>query len=254
MGDDDEDDDSDGSDGKHGWHNPRAGDEMKDHQARRKDKHQEVDENDSDESEELPSHRGKSKRKKNKDAPEEVSSKFPISRRRRLREATKAEAKQLIWDPRFNPAVAKTNAPKGAYDFLNKYRDDEMDALKTAITRISEKSKKKNGQVVRNEAVEREKQALRLELTRMQNQKANRERKKKAEELMKEEKKKEREAVEKGKMPFFLKRGEQKKRLLEERERSMSGKAKRKSTERREKKLAAREKKKMPLGRRGVDL
>ena len=70
-------------------------------------------------------------------------------------------------------------------------------------------------------------------------------------EVLRKHRKEEREKVEQGKKPFYLKKGEQKKRALEERFRGMKGKQVDKVIERRRKKLAARERRSMPDERRG---
>ncbi|KAJ2900177.1 kinase [Zalerion maritima] len=179
-------------------------------------------------------------------APEEVTASVPISRRRAIRERatqlpSSKQTQLAILDPRFNPSVPKTNAPKGTYDFLDTYRDDEISALKSSITHLSKP---------KNTRDERRKAQLKLELQRLLNQKSQREQRKKAEELLREEKTKEKQAVENGKLPFFMKKGERMRKVLEDKVKGMSEREIEKSMKRRRKKEAGREKKMLPVGRR----
>lgn len=212
----------------------------------------------------LLSHKQK-KTKREKEAPEEVSAKHPVSRRRRLFTSSGSSGtlrKPAIGDPRFNPAVAKTAAPRGAYDFLDQYREDEMATLRAQLQNMRDEKKgkgKKGGRkrkggddMMGSEELEERKEELKKELARMEAQKMERERRRKAEEVLSEVKKQEQEAVEKGKTPFFLKRGERRRRVQEDKRKRMTPQQIEKTESKRAKKVAAREKKSLPLSRRRV--
>ena len=72
-------------------------------------------------------------------------------------------------------------------------------------------------------------------------------------EVIREHRRKEKDAVEKGKRPFYLKKGEQRKLALVKRFEGLGEKKVERVIEKRRKKKAAREKKGMPFGRRGTD-
>lgn len=69
-------------------------------------------------------------------------------------------------------------------------------------------------------------------------------------EILRAHRRRERELVQKGKKPFYLKKAEQKRRVLVERFEGLSAKQVDRAIERRRRKKAARERKAMPWGRR----
>lgn len=170
-----------------------------------------------------------------KHAPTEVSSKKAVSRRREVVPVKKREYR----DPRFEPMDGQVDEAKikKAYSFLNEYRDDEIKELKNAIKTTKD-----------DEAKEKLKRAL----SSMESRKKAQLRKDKAEEILDRHRKEEKELVKQGKQPFYLKKSEQKKRVLLDQYGTLKGKQLDRVIERRRKKVEGKEKKKMPFARRGV--
>ncbi|KAI1096746.1 DUF947-domain-containing protein [Rostrohypoxylon terebratum] len=180
-----------------------------------------------------PSHRT------SKHAPAEQSSKRPVSRKREVIAVHKPVAR----DPRFSSAVsarpADEDKTRRAYGFLEQYRDDEMARLRLAIKRARD---------------EGEKEELRRALKSMQGKKQALEQRDKEKRVIEEHRRQEKELVKQGKKPFYLKKSEQKKRLLVDRFAGLKKKQVDRVIERRRKKLAARERRDapMPAPRRGT--
>jgi ribosomal RNA-processing protein 36 len=171
-----------------------------------------------------------------KHAPMEVSSKKAVSRKREVVTVKKRDAR----DPRFeamNGPVDKSKV-RSAYSFLDGYREDEMGELKAAI------------KVAKSED---EKEKLKRVLSSMESKKKADMRKLKEEEVLNKHRKGEKELVKQGKRPFYLKKAEQKKRVLLDTFGELKGKQLDHVIERRRKKLEGREKKKMPFARRGIE-
>lgn len=164
-----------------------------------------------------------------KHAPQEQSSKKPVSRRREAVHDNRRKAR----DPRFDTGLggtvdeAKTRA---AYSFLDDYRNSEIADLKAQI------KKTKNLQI---------KEDLKRQLLSMESRKKARQRKDEEEQLLKEHRKKEKDLVAQGKTPFYLKKGEQKKQLLTNRFDKMSKGQVDRAIERKRKKVAGKEKKEL---------
>jgi ribosomal RNA-processing protein 36 len=176
-----------------------------------------------------------------KHAPTEISSKKAVSRKREVVAVTKREFR----DPRFEPlatgsgrgydAAADESRVRAAYSFLDGYRDDEIKELKIAI---------------KNTKDEDAKEKLKRALMSMESRKRAQERKDKEKEVLAKHRKDEKELVRQGKQPFYLKKAEQKKRLLLDQYGDLKGKQLDRVIERRRKKVEGREKKKMPFARR----
>ena len=171
-----------------------------------------------------------------KHAPTEISSKKAVSRKREVVPVVKREYR----DPRFEPLPGLENNSKisAAYSFLDEYREDEMKELKVAIKTTKD-----------DEAKEKLKRAL----MSMESRKKAQLRKNREKEVLDRHRKEEKELVKQGKKPFYLKRAEQKKRLLLDQFGELKGKQLDHVIERRRKKLEGREKKKIPFARRTLD-
>jgi ribosomal RNA-processing protein 36 len=171
-----------------------------------------------------------------KHAPSEVSSKKAVSRKREVIPVIKREPR----DPRFEPLSGTLNESKvqKVYSFLNDYREDEIKELRSTIKRAKDES---------------EKEKLKRALLSLESKKKAKEKKRKEQEILDEHRKQEKELVKRGKKPFYLKKSEQRKRLLLDRYSGLKGKQLDRAIERRRKKNAAREKKKIPWSRRGVE-
>ncbi|KAK3403504.1 hypothetical protein B0T20DRAFT_503781 [Sordaria brevicollis] len=179
-----------------------------------------------------------------KHAPVEMTSKKPVSRRRDF--LANEPAKPKARDPRFGPpgiggtskGVIDEIKARKAYSFLDDYQEDEMKQLRAAI----KKAKDPN-----------EKEQLQKALMSMESKKKARLRKDKERELLSEHKKKEKELIKQGKTPFYLKKSEQKKKLLVDQFASMKKSQVDKAIERKRKKIAGKEKKALPLARRTAE-
>ncbi|KAI2473871.1 DUF947-domain-containing protein [Annulohypoxylon bovei var. microspora] len=168
-----------------------------------------------------------------KHAPAEQTSKRQVSRKREVI----AVHKPLARDPRFSSAVSgrplDEEKSRRAYDFLDKYRDDEMAQLRSAI-------RKARGD-------EDAQEELRRALKSMQGRKQAQDQREKERAMLGEHRRHEKELVRQGKQPFYLKKSEQKKRLLVDRFAGLKKREVDKVIERRRKKLAARERRDMPM-------
>ncbi|KAH6655066.1 hypothetical protein BKA67DRAFT_559405 [Truncatella angustata] len=172
-----------------------------------------------------------------KHAPAEMTSKRQVTRKRQVVDTNTIHSR----DPRFGPPLggidARTNdeALRKNYSFLNDYRDTEMKELRAKIKKTKDPF---------------EKQRLERELLIMQSKKQTQERKDAASRVIEEHRQKEKELVKQGKTPFYLKKSEQKKRVLVERFQGMKKRQVDKAIVRRRKKETAKEKKELPMERR----
>jgi len=172
-----------------------------------------------------------------KHAPTEMSSKKAVSRKREVVPVTKRE----IRDPRFEPLTGPVGESKTrrAYAFLDQYQEDEMKELKNAIKTTKDEDAKGK---------------LKRTLMSMESRKKAQIRKDREQEILDRHRKEEKELVKQGKQPFYLKKAEQKKRVLLDQYSGLTGKQLDRVIERRRKKVEGKEKKKMPFARRGIEL
>ncbi|KAI5854825.1 rRNA biogenesis protein RRP36 [Tricharina praecox] len=173
-----------------------------------------------------------------KNAPQEITSKRTITRKRIVVEP--AAAKMKSRDPRFDTAVNGVFADhefRRNYAFLDDYRNDEMKLLKEQIRKVKDKD-------------ERKKEALEKKLRSMESQKQSQQNKDKSAEALKRHKTKERELVKQGKTPFHLKQSEIKKLVLQEEFSKLSEKQVERVVARKQKRKAQKERKHMPWERR----
>ncbi|KAL1900260.1 rRNA biogenesis protein rrp36 [Sporothrix stenoceras] len=203
-----------------------------------------------------------------KHAPTEMSSRFAVKRGRdwtsgdaTIAGVTVKSAEDRSRDPRFflasmaaPPTRADELRAQRNYAFLDEYRDSEMAQMRETIAqndRIAKTERKKRGanavNRARAEAAEKEAAALRRTLTSMEARKHDREAKEKAQAVLDEHKKRERGLVKDGKTPYFLKKSEQKKRLLVDKFAGMTEQQVDKAIERRRKKAQTRERREMPM-------
>jgi ribosomal RNA-processing protein 36 len=170
----------------------------------------------------------KSLQRSSKHAPQEQTSKKPVSRRREILPDTRRKSR----DPRFDPLMGKLDEAKArkAYAFLDEYRDSEMADLRTQV------KKTKNPE---------QKEQLKRQLLSMESRKKAQKKKDEEEELLGEHRRKEKELVAQGKQPFYLKKSEQKKQLLTNRFSNMSKGQVDRAIERKRKKMAGKEKKEL---------
>ncbi|MCJ1476824.1 rRNA biogenesis protein rrp36 [Lambiella insularis] len=171
-----------------------------------------------------------------KHAPTELSSKKAVSRKRSV-----VPTPTLVHrDPRFEPLSGPldTNKLDMNYSFLNDYRTSEISVLKTSI---------------RNAKDPAAKEVMKRQLLSMESREKARVAKERQQEVVREHRRREKEAVEKGKKPFYLKKVEQKKLALVKKFEGMGERKMEKVIERRRKKKASKERRGMPDGRRGAE-
>lgn len=170
-------------------------------------------------------------KRSSKHAPQEISSKKPVSR---LRDFALADERRKPRDPRFDPAVSRVDDSKlrQAYAFLDEYRDGEMASL---------------GARIKASKNPLEKEKLKRELMSMESKKAARQRKDQEADLLREHRSKEKELVAQGKKPYYLKKADQKKILLTNRYSAMSKGQVDRAIARKRKKVAGKEKKELGM-------
>ncbi|KAF5980265.1 kinase [Fusarium coicis] len=173
-------------------------------------------------------------KRSSKHAPQEQTSKKPVSRRREILPDNRRQYR----DPRFDPLVGRVDEEKAskAYAFLDEYRDKEMADLRAQIKKTKDSYEKDN---------------LKRQLQSMESRKKANMRRQEEERLLKEHRQKEKELVAQGKTPFYLKKSEQKKQLLVNRYEGMSKGQVDRAIERKRKKVAGKEKKELDFLQRG---
>lgn len=151
-------------------------------------------------------HKGLKRKRENKHAPMEMSSKKPVGRTREVVDTFKIERR----DPRFDPDTTKdsnnTGHISGKYKFLEDYKKDEMRILQESI-------KKEKDPAAR----------LKLEKTlgSMQSRLQAAKERERRQRVLSEYKNKERAAAKDGKIPFHLKAAEKNKLYLKDKFDSM---------------------------------
>lgn len=172
-----------------------------------------------------------------KHAPQEVSSKRAVTRRREVVEPL-VPAGLRPRDPRFDGAVKGVfddRVFRRNYEFLDGYREEEVKVLRREMER--EKNPRRKGEMERT-------------VRSMESRKQQQQQKARSEELLREHKKKEREMIKQGKKPFYLKKTEQKKMLLMDKYNKLNPKQLDKAIERKRKRKAQKEHKNIPYARR----
>lgn len=178
-----------------------------------------------------------------KHAPAEMTSKKAVSRRRDFVAVPNVQAR----DPRFLPLAASNSIGKiddaklrKAYSFLDDYIEDEMKQLRMAIKKLGSKDPEA-------------KEKLQRALLSMESKKKAQVRKDRERAVIEEHRLKEKELVKDGKQPFYLKKAEQKKRVLVDQFAGLKKGQVDKAIERRRKKVAGKEKKLLPYARRTAE-
>lgn len=180
-----------------------------------------------------------------KHAPMVQSSKHAVSRRRTVVEPS-AVAKAR--DPRFDAAVMghsgagkNPDAANKAYAFLDEYRDSELKDLKAQL------AKTKNAE---------QKEALKRQIRSASDRMKTIEDRKREREIQAGHKKHEKQLIREGKKsnPYFLKKSDLKKQVMQKKYEEMGSKDRAKALERRRKKMTAKERKEMPMERRGMEV
>lgn len=175
-----------------------------------------------------PAARPKPPKRSSKHAPQEQTSKKPVSRRREILPDGRRQAR----DPRFETLARPLDEAKArrAYAFLDEYRESEMAELRADVKKAKDPAQK---------------EALKRQLLSMESKKKAQKKRDEEENLLGEHRRKEKELVAQGKTPFYLKKSEQKKQLLTERFASMSKGQVDRAIERKRKKVVGKEKKEL---------
>ncbi|KAL9602610.1 MAG: hypothetical protein Q9219_001754 [cf. Caloplaca sp. 3 TL-2023] len=168
-----------------------------------------------------------------KHAPAELSAKKAVSRKREVVPSVKRD----IRDPRFEPTSGPPDLEKAKknYGFLAEYRDSEISQLKSTIRQTKDPKAKDK---------------LERALLRAESRKKTQQIKDQEQEILRIHRAKEKELIKRGKKPFYLKKGEQKKLALVQRFQGMKKGQVDNVIQRRRKKKASREKRDMPEERR----
>ncbi|PHH62178.1 hypothetical protein CDD81_7372 [Ophiocordyceps australis] len=169
-------------------------------------------------------------KRSSKHAPQEITSKKPVSRRRDL-PSTSVRAKPR--DPRFDSLVNQSYdevKARRAYAFLDEYRDSEVAELRAQAKRTKDADAKEQ---------------IKRRIMSLESKKRAQQRKDDEMRLLAEHRRQEKELVAQGKKPFYLKRSEQKKQLLTKRFESLTKSQVDRAIERKRKKVAGQEKKEL---------
>jgi ribosomal RNA-processing protein 36 len=143
--------------------------------------------------------------------------------------------KRPVRDPRFNPwqaprTIADEIRQRKDYAFLDDIQQSEINELKAQMKKTKDMDAKAE---------------LRRQLMSLESKKKAREKRDEELDLLQEHKESEKELVSRGKKPFYLKKSEQKKLVLETQFASMSKKQVDRLIARREKKKASKERKEL---------
>ncbi|KAI0019648.1 hypothetical protein F4780DRAFT_746093 [Xylariomycetidae sp. FL0641] len=171
-----------------------------------------------------------------KHAPVEQSSKKRVSRKREVVSTHTVPSR----DPRFSAAsgaAMDAGRARAAYGFLDEYRASEVAQLKGALKKTRD---------------EGERARLKRAIASMESRAQAQARKDAERELLAAHRQKEKQLVAEGKKerPFYLKKSEQKRRLLVDQFAGMKGRQVDRAIERRRKKLTSKERRDMPFARR----
>ncbi|KAI5813041.1 hypothetical protein BZA77DRAFT_252011 [Pyronema omphalodes] len=171
-----------------------------------------------------------------KNAPQEISSKRAVTRKREVVEVHKVKPR----DPRFDPAVNSRfdeHEFRKNYKFLEDYRESEMKMLKGELKKSKD---------------ERKNEVIMKKLKSMESQKQSQMNKDKVQEVIREHKKAEREKVKMGKKAYHLKASDVKKKIIEERFSKLSERQVENVIAKKQKRKAQKERKNMPWERREI--
>ncbi|SNX81486.1 related to rRNA biogenesis protein RRP36 [Melanopsichium pennsylvanicum] len=200
----------------------------------------------------------------NKNAPTEISSKRPVSRRRSVVETPSTTH---IRDPRFESLSGSVNKDlfSKSYSFLPEMFKDELSTLKKTLAKLKKQEHHQAGPKAKSEAalaIREERAKVEAALRRAEGLAGERERRARESAVKGKIKASNKERVEKGLTPFYPKQREIKQMLLKDKYERLSGngnhdgkrasgaekKQLKKALERRRRKNAQKEKKDMPVG------
>ncbi|GAC73411.1 uncharacterized conserved protein [Moesziomyces antarcticus T-34] len=199
----------------------------------------------------------------NKNAPTEISSKRPVSRRRTVVDTPTAH----IRDPRFESLSGSVNKDlfSKSYSFLPDMFKDELSTLKKTLAKLKKQEATQAGPKAKSEhaqAIRDERAKVEAALRRAEGLAGERERRQRESTVKARIKTQNKERVDKGLQPFYPKKSEIKQMLLKDKYDRLAGtgdtegrrasgqekKQLKKALERRRRKNAQKEKRDMPVG------
>ncbi len=199
----------------------------------------------------------------NKNAPTEISSKRPVSRRRSVVDTPSAH----IRDPRFESLSGSVNKDlfSKSYSFLPDMFKDELSTLKKTLAKLKKQEATQAGPKAKSEhaqAIRDERAKVEAALRRAEGLAGERERRQRESTVKARIKTQNKERVDKGLQPFYPKKSEIKQMLLKDKYDRLAGagdgegrrasgqekKQLKKALERRRRKNAQKEKRDMPVG------
>ncbi|SPO20737.1 related to rRNA biogenesis protein RRP36 [Ustilago trichophora] len=204
-------------------------------------------------------------KRSNKNAPTEVSSKRPVSRRRNV---VDTPSTTHIRDPRFESLSGSVNKDlfSKSYSFLPEMFSSELSTLKKTLAKLKKQELHQAGPKAKSEAalaIREERAKVEAALRRAEGLAGERERRARESAVKGKIKKENKERVEKGMLPFYPKKSEVKQMLLKDKYDRLAGgaggvdgkkvggqekKQLKKALERRRRKNAQKEKRDMPVG------
>ncbi|UTT95084.1 hypothetical protein NDA17_006943 [Ustilago hordei] len=208
-------------------------------------------------------------KRSNKNAPTEMSSKRPVSRRRNVVDTPSTSTAHLR-DPRFESLSGSTNKDlfSKSYSFLPDMFKDELSTLKKTLAKLKRQEATQAGPKAKSEqalAIREERAKVEAALRRAEGLAGERERRQRESVVKGKIKRENKERVEKGLQPFYPKQREIKQLLLKDKYDKLAGgggegedggkrvsgqekKQLKKALERRRRKNAQKEKRDMPAG------
>ncbi|KAF2858504.1 DUF947-domain-containing protein [Piedraia hortae CBS 480.64] len=174
-------------------------------------------------------------RKKSKHAPVMLTSKKPVTRKRTVISMPKIKSR----DPRFLPLGRSASAQpnpysRNGYAFLHEYETAELDELRA-------EAKKYTGA---------ERETIQRKIDSLSNRIKAREMKEREREVIRRNKQQEKARIKEGKTPFYLKKKDIKKQVLEDQFKSMKSRDREKAVKKRRVRQAQKELKRRPTERR----
>lgn len=198
----------------------------------------------------------------NKNAPTEISSKRPVSRRRNVVDVPSSTS---VRDPRFESLSGSVNKDlfSKSYSFLPELFSSELSTLKATLAKLKKAEATQAGPKAKSEAalaIREERAKVEAALRRAEGLAGERERRAREDSVKGKIKRENKERVEQGKLPFYPKKREVKQLVLKDKYDRLAGGKEgervggkergqlKKALERRRRKNAQKEKKSLPAG------
>lgn len=179
--------------------------------------------------------------RENKNAPQELSAKKPVSRLRTIVESTGPKPR----DPRFDPLCGHFNQGlfDKAYEFIDDYRKSEVEMITNELKTTTHD----------NTDAEKRKSNLHKSLHRIESQLDAEQKRRTNQQLKREWRRQETELIKQGKRPFYLSRKQEKQMQLVDKFRKTAPEMRGQTVEKHRKKLHSRSLKKIPFSSRTTE-